>query len=110
MHNSGIQGKNLRIMRKLYENLTANIETKHGNTRAIQIRDSIRQGGVPSVAVYANLMDEIAKELEKDERNYITIGNEKTNRMDDVVLMHTEKTQMQNMLDTTHEIASRYRL
>ena len=30
--------------------------------------------------------------------------------MDDVVLMHTEKTQMQNMLDTTHEIASRYRI
>ena len=43
MHNSGIRGKNLRIMRKLNENLTANIETKHGNTRAIQIRDSIRQ-------------------------------------------------------------------
>ena len=59
-------------------------------------------------------MDEIAKELEKDEKNYITIGNEKQIGcllwMDDVVLMHTEKTQMQNMLDTTHEIASRYRI
>ena len=82
-------------MRKLNENLTANIETKHRNTRAIQIIDSIRQGGVLSVAAYANLMDEIAKELEKDEKNYITIGNEKQIGcllwVDDVVLMHTEK-------------------
>ena len=81
---------------------------------SIQIRDSIRQGGVLSVAAYANLVDEIVKEPEKDERNYITIGNEKQTGcllwMDDVVLMHTEKSQMQNMLHTTHEIASRYRI
>ena len=89
-------------MRKLNEILTANIETKHGKRGAIQIYYSIRQGGVLSVEECANLMDEIAKPLEKDEKNCMTIGYEKQIGcllwMDDVVLMHTEKTQMQNML------------
>ena len=30
--------------------------------------------------------------------------------MEDVVLLHTDKNQMQEMLNTTHEIASRYRI
>ena len=30
--------------------------------------------------------------------------------MDDVVLLHTDQKQMQEMLNTTHEIASRYRI
>ena len=30
--------------------------------------------------------------------------------MDDVVLLHTDKNQMQHMLNTTHDIASRYRI
>ena len=50
-------------MKKLNEDLTAKIKTKYGYTRNIQIRDSIRQGGVLSVIEYANMMDDIPKEL-----------------------------------------------
>ena len=45
------------------ENLTAEIKTRHGNTRKIKIKDSIRQGGVLSVTLYALLMDEINKDI-----------------------------------------------
>ena len=38
--------------------------TGHGLTRSLNIKDSIRQGGVLSVIEYDNLIDEIAKELE----------------------------------------------
>ena len=65
LHESGVTGKNLSIARKMNTNLTARIQTRHGPTRKIKIRDSIRQGGVLSVIEYANLMDEISKELKK---------------------------------------------
>ena len=54
-----------KISKKINENLTSTIETKYGDTRKIQIKDSIRQGGVLVVVAYANLMDEIAKEIKK---------------------------------------------
>ena len=96
------------------ENLTATIETKYGDTRTIYIKDSIRQGGVLAVVAYANLMDEIAKEITKDLKNLIPVGDTKKPGcllwMDDVVLLHTDKNQMQQMLNTTHDIASRYRI
>ncbi len=46
---------------KLNENLTATIKAKYGYPRNIQIRDSIRQGGVLSVIEYTNMMDDILK-------------------------------------------------
>ena len=47
--------------------LTAQIQTKYGPTRKITIRDNIQQGGVPSVIEYATLMDEITKEINKND-------------------------------------------
>ena len=59
-------------------------------------------------------MDEIAKELGKDKENIITIGNKNMPGcllwMDDIVLIHHDKHIMQNMIDTTNEIANRYRI
>ena len=114
LHKSGIDGKLLRITKLMNENLTAKIETKYGATRRIKIRDSIRQGGVLAVVAYANMMDQIAKEIQQDSLNFIKIGDEEHLGcllwMDDVALLHTDKKQLQCMLDTTHEIASRYRI
>ena len=56
MHKSGITGELLRLVKKINENLTATIETKYGDTRKIQIKDSIRQGGVLAVVAYGNLI------------------------------------------------------
>ena len=59
-------------------------------------------------------MDEIAKELGKDKENIITIGNKNMPGcllwMDNVVLIHHDNHIMQNMIDTTNEIANRYRI
>ena len=64
LNQNGIQGKNLRMIKKLNSNLTARVQTRYGLTRKIKIRDSIRQG-VLSVIEYATLIDEIAKELKQ---------------------------------------------
>ena len=60
-------------------------------------------------------MDEITKEIRKNLKCNINIGNETTPGcflwMDDViVLMHTDPQMIQNMLDTTYRIAQRYRI
>ena len=71
-------------------------------------------GGILSVLEYANLMDEITKEVRKNPKCNINIGNETTPGcflwMDDVVLMHTDPRMIQNMLDTMYRIAQRYRI
>ena len=45
------------------------------------LKDSIRQGGILSVLEYANLMDEITKEIRKNPKCNINIGNETIPRM-----------------------------
>ena len=65
LHRNGVKGKNLILIKKLNSNLRARIHTRHGLTREIKIKDSIRQGGVLFVIEYATLIDEIAKELKK---------------------------------------------
>ena len=42
------------------------------------IKDSIRQGGVLAVVEYANMMDEISKELINSNIQPIKTGNEET--------------------------------
>ena len=46
---SGIKRDEWTIAKKLNENITARIRTNNGQTRRIQIKDSIRQGGVLAV-------------------------------------------------------------
>lgn len=97
----------------LNTNLRAKIKTKYGETRDIHIVDSIRQGGVLSVAMYATLMDEIATEIKTKDVGIPVAGNQKMGCllwMDDVVLMANSKNEMETMLQTTYEIASKYRI
>jgi hypothetical protein len=60
LNKRGIKTEEWQIISDMNSNLTAKVKTKYGNTRDIQIRDSIRQGGVLSVLMYATVMDEIA--------------------------------------------------
>ena len=114
MHKEGLNTPEWDIIRKLNENLTANIQTKHGMTREIKITDSIRQGGVLSVLQYALMMDEISKEIKKKDLGiYIPSLGEKIGCllwMDDVILITTEPEEMEEMLNTTDEIAGRYHI
>jgi hypothetical protein len=66
MYNNGLTGPLWNTVRKLNQNLTATLKTKDGPTRQIAIKYSIRQGGVLSGLQYALVMDEIAKEIKKN--------------------------------------------
>ena len=67
LYKQGIHNKLWQIVKNLNSNLKTTIMTKHGPTRQIEIKDSIRQGGVLSVTLYALLMDEINKDIQNTE-------------------------------------------
>ncbi len=113
LNKNGVSGKNLEITRKLNSNLKAKIQTRHGLTGEINIKDSIRQGGVLSVVEYATLIDEIAKELQTNNQGIDLPGVGKIGCllwMDDVALIHNDKQELQKMMNTTNEIAKRYHI
>ena len=101
------------MIKKINTNLRARIHTKHGLTREIKIRDSIRQGGVLSVIEYATLIDEIAKELKKNNIGLKTKQGTMLNTllwMDDVCLIHHDLTTLQQILDITNHVAKKYHI
>ena len=113
LHKNGVKGKNLHMVQKLNSNLSAKIHTRHGLTREIRIRDSIRQGGVLSVIEYATLIDEISKELKIHDLGVTTEAGEKINSllwMDDVCLIHHDPKILQEMLDITNHVALKYHI
>ena len=114
MYKEGLKTPEWDIIKKLNENITARIKTKYGITREINIKDSIRQGGVLSVNQYALLMDEISKEIDKQKLGTYIPSLEETIGcllwMDDVVLISSKPAELQKMLDITYDIACRYHI
>ena len=112
MYKEGLKDNHWTIVRKLNQNLTARIQTKYGNTRKISITDSIRQGGVLSTTLYGLLMDEVSKEVKKEDMGIKIDGiNEKQGCLlwvDDVLLINTEKVEFQKSLDITNETSNKY--
>jgi hypothetical protein len=114
MHENGLTGPIWNMINKFNKGLKAHIKTKDGLTREIEIKDSIRQGGVLSVLQYATVMDEIAKEIQKQNKGIQL--NEGENRvgcllwMDDVVLMAESEDELQEMLDITQSVANKYHI
>ena len=110
----GVNNYLWEIIKDLNTNLTATVNTKHGQTEKFPIKDSIRQGGVLSVMMYALLMDEIAKRIEKRNKG-VQIPNSNKQIgcllwMDDVVLIHNTHEGLQDLLDITDNIAKKYHI
>ena len=105
MHKEGTDLSTWKLVKELNSNLKATLKTKHGNTRQINIKDSIRQGGVLSVIQYALLMDDINKEIIKEDIGP-KIGCTKEPIgcllwMDDVALISNDPKELQKMLNIT---------
>ena len=112
LYKQGLTDNHWTLVRKLNENLTAKIQTKYGMTRTITIKDSIRQGGVLSTTMYGLLMDEISKEIKKENIGIKT--TEEAERkgsllwVDDVLLITTEGEDLQKSLNITNETSDKY--
>ena len=109
----GVEGKKPKNDKKLNSNLTARIQTRYGLTRRINIKDSIRQGGVLSVIEYATLIGEISKELKDKNLGYVTEANitlDSLPLMDDMCLIHHDLNKLQEILDVTNHVANKYHI
>ena len=110
----GIKTKLWKIIKELNSNLTTSIKTKHGKTRKINITDSIRQGGVLSVTLYALMMDETNKALKQTDLGIKIPGNDTKIPcllwMDDVVLLEETQEKTQNALKITNHTSLKYHI
>ena len=110
---NGVEDKTWSKIKELNENLCASVKTKFGETREIKCKDSIRQGGVLSPVMYATMMDEIAKEITRNNLGITVNENSKIGCllwMDDVALIANKEQEMQAMLDITNAIAEDYHI
>merc|ERR1711947_58490 len=114
MHKEGLTDNHWTIVKRLNENLSAQIQTKFGLTREIKIKDSIRQGGVLSTTWVGLLMDEISKNIQKENIGIQIegvdgkIGN--ILWVDDSTTIETEPQELQKTLDIADDIANTYHL
>ena len=65
MWEKGLRGKAWRILKKLNENLSAVIKTRHGNTREIQMEIGGKQGSRLTGRMFAKMMDLLSEDLEE---------------------------------------------
>ena len=111
LYKEGLTDNHWTIVKKLNEDLTAKIQTKYGLTRMIQIRDSIRQGGVLSTTMYGSLMDQVSKELKANDLGIPLYekGDKKASLLwvDDVLLISVEG-KLQPSLDITAKTSNTY--
>ena len=110
--NRGLTTNLWKLVRELNSNLRTTVQTKHGPTRKINITDSIRQGGVLSVTMYALMMDENNKALTETDLG-VKIPSTDTKIpcllwMDDVVLAETKPHRAQKQLDITNHTSLKY--
>ena len=108
----GIRGKVWRIMEKLNSDLTTSILTKFGYTRPVTIQQSVRQGGVLSVAEFSVLIDQLEEDL-KDRSLGIKFGPLLISSlllMDDIVLLNDTPEGLQDMLDVLNDFLNRWHL
>ena len=112
LHKNGVNNKLWKLIKCLNSNLKTAIQTKYGKTRQINIKDSIRQGGVLSVSLYALLMDEINKDMRVTDLGIQVPGSDTRIPcllwMDDVLLIETSKEKTQALLNMTDHTSKKY--
>ena len=114
LHKNGVKNRLWNLIKSLNSNLKTAIQTKYGLTRQINIKDSIRQGGVLSVSLYALLMDEISKDMSQTDLGIQIPGSDTRIPcllwMDDVLLIETTRENNQALLNITDNTSKKYHI
>ena len=112
MHKEGLKGPEWDLVKKNERKPYCTTEHQTWQHKGNKIKDSIRQGGVLSVLQYALLIDEINKEITKENLGTHIESIDETIGcllcMDDVLLISSEPNQLQQMLNITSAIAGKY--
>ena len=104
----GIKGKIWRVIKKLNEQLRAKCRTRVEKSREFKIEGSLRQGGVLSVTLFAELMDSLSEELIKETAGVYYGGHIIPNLLlvDDVALLADTMEEMEKI----HAVPEEFRM
>ena len=70
MWDKGLRGKTWRILQQLNSNLTAEIKTKFGKTREIEMEIGGKQGSRLTGRMFSKMMDLLAEELQETDEGF----------------------------------------
>ena len=114
LYERGLEDSLWETVLNLNDNLTATLKTKYGHTRAIQIRDSLRQGGVLAVLQYGIMMDQINQAIKAKGLGIKLQGTDTKIPsllwVDDVLVIAESIEELQEMLNVINEIAAEYHI
>ena len=114
LYERGLNDSLWETVLNLNDNLTATLKTKYGHTRAIQIRDSLRQGGVLAVLQYGIMMDQINQAIKAKGLGIKLEGTETKIPsllwVDDVLVIAESIEELQEMLNVINQIAAEYHI
>ena len=109
-HNE-IDAKDLKLIRNLYWQQTASIQTEDGQSKTFPIERGVRQGCVLSPSIFNVYTEEIFKEFE--ELPGIKLLGEYINNLryaDDTVLLAESEEELQTLVDAVKEGSLRFGL
>ena len=104
-----IDGKDLQLIKNLYWNQRAFIQTENGLSPEIHIRRGVRQGCVLSPCLFNLYTENIFREVVTDKG--IKIGGRTINNLryaDDTVLLAETKEDLQHILNEVNNVGKRY--
>ena len=104
----GIDGKDLRLIRNLYWNQSAEIKIGNEKSKKVEVQRGVRQGCVLSPDLFSLYSEKIMEEIKDIEG--IMIGGENINNLryaDDTVLIATTKENLQKLVDKLNEACNR---
>lgn len=106
----GLDGKDLRIIKNLYWNQTANIRVENSETDQIDICRGVRQGCILSPLLFNLYSEAIITEALEGLEVGITINGKIVNNLryaDDTVLLASTQQDLQYILNRVHECSLR---
>ena len=105
----GMDGKDIRIIAKLYWEQVAVVRTQKGNSRNIKIRKGVRQGCVLSPYLFNLLTEMIFRELDPDWG--VSIGGKRMSNLryaDDTALTADSESDLQNIVDKVNGVGKEF--
>ena len=111
--NKGLRGKTWRILKKLNEDLTAIVKTRHGNTREVKMQIGGRQGSRLTGRLFSKMMDILAEELEQTELGITFTEDLKIATLlwvDDVLTCTNGEKNQNEILKKVDEFARKHKL
>ncbi|KAJ2952534.1 hypothetical protein O0L34_g6852 [Tuta absoluta] len=113
LHNTGIDSKDIRIIRNLYWQQTANVRVEQALSNDVKILRGVRQGCILSPILFNIYAETIFSEALEDAVEGVVINGQHLSNIryaDDTIILATTLEDLQNLVDRVESISAAYGL